>query len=115
MDFDKIAKNVNILAGLEGLKRLLGCIWCQGEKRTAILKFIANKHGLIDLKSPADNKVLPTLIESHLGSLASSNDTRVRLAREHSISPSRVKPIGNGKFIIRGKVVIDEVCENKNS
>jgi len=108
MDFDKVARNTYILAGLDGLKKLLDCIWCQDERRIAILKFIANKYGFVDLGNKKDNDLLPTLMENTPLSSSSSSSIRARLAKKYKVSPSKVKPIGNGIFIIRGKVVGSE-------
>lgn len=105
MDFDKVARNTYVLAGLDGLKKLLGCIWCQDERRIAILKLIADKYGFVDLGNKKDNDLLPTLMENTPLSSSSSSDVRAKLAKKYKVSPSKVKPIGDGKFIIRGKVV----------
>jgi hypothetical protein len=107
MDYEKIVRNVDILAGFEGVEKLLDCIWCVDDKRDIVLKYIANRYGInVSLKKEKDFKKLPQLADRNTIKLSgSSNDVRVKLARKYKVSPTKVKPAGDGRFIIRGRVV----------
>lgn len=104
MDYNKITKNVDILCGLNGLKHILECTWCVNGQRITVLKYIANKYGIVEL-NPEDNKLLPGLIDSIESHESDENsDIRYKLAKKYGISVTKVRPIGNGKYLIRGRV-----------
>ena len=110
MDLDLIIKNVDKLAGLNGVKGLLDCIWCINGKRDKVLEFIANRYGFVDLPNKSDSKKLPSLMKAPevLPSASSDKSVKMKLARKYGVSPSKVKPAGKGRFIIRGRIVLAE-------
>ena len=105
MNYKKIIKNTDVLCGLNGLKNLLQCTWCVESKREMVLEYIANTYGFVSLELKKDMDALPSLIkEIEVGTNSSSSVDRVKMAKEHKTSISKVKPIGKNKYIINGKV-----------
>jgi formyltetrahydrofolate synthetase len=104
MDYKKILKNVDAIAGLDGVQKLLEAVWCVGSKRDAVLKYIANKYGFIQMSNKEDADKLPVLMDKKEYNFSNQVSLRKEVANKLNVPVSKVKPAGDG-FIIRGRKI----------
>jgi len=98
MNYEKIINNIDVISGLNGLKKIFEFSWYNNDIEKILYKLIVNKYGQV--LDDAKNKDMIKYLDKKTATKII--DERENISKKLNIPINKIK-FGNGYYLIRGE------------
>ena len=98
MDYQKIVDNIDVISGLNGLKKVLSFSWCDKEVKEIVYRKVINKYGQV-LDENQNTEMIKYLENK---SVTDIDDPRQHIAEKLNVPINKIK-LRDGYYLIFGE------------